>query len=147
MAHCRRSILSWLLALGCAAASAAPADQMRHLAKGVSTEPRASNDLLVFHTADDLVQALNQASGRDVASSVDFEREIVVGVMLSNRPTGCAGVDITSIAQDGIVSVVHYRERKARKGETCHGTLYSPFDFVVVAKTNAPWRFMQDPEP
>ena len=128
MAHFRRSILPWLLAAGCAAASAAPGDQMRHLAKGMTSESTNGNQFMVIHTAADFGDALGQTLSRatstgsgNILSSVDFDAELVIGVMLSNRPTGCTGVDITSIAQDGIVSVVHYRERKPRKGETCHG--------------------------
>jgi hypothetical protein len=154
MAHARRSILPWLLAAGCAAATAAPADQLRHLAKGMTSGSTHGNEFMVFHTATDFGEALSQTLSRtsskgsgNILASVDFDSEIVIGVMLSNRPTGCAGVDITSIAQDGIVSVVHYRERKPRKGEGCQGTLYSPFDFVAIAKSNAPVRFTQDVEP
>ena len=154
MAHARRSILPWLLAAGCAAASAAPADQLRHLAKGMTSDSTHGNEFMVFHTASEFGETLNQTLGRasskgsgDILASVDFDKEIVIGVMLSNRPTGCSGVDITSVRQDGIVSVVHYRERKARKGEACQGTLYSPFDFVAIAKSSAPVRFIEDVEP
>lgn len=150
-----RVILPWLLAAACAAAAAAPtATSLRHVAKGMTSDPTGGNAFLVIHTADDLATALNPTASRavargagDVLASVDFDKEIVVGVMLSTRPTGCAGVDITSVTQDGIVSVVHYRARKPRKGEACQGRPYSPFDFVAIARTNAPFRFTEDTGP
>jgi hypothetical protein len=149
-----RVILAWLLAAACAAAAAAPTASLRHVAKGMTSEATGGNAFLVIHTADDLATALNQTASRaaprgagDVLASVDFDKEIVVGVMLSSRPTGCAGVDITAVTQDGIVSVVHYRAHKPRKDEACQGTPYSPFDFVAIARTNAPFRFTEDTGP
>ncbi|MFL6627806.1 MAG: hypothetical protein ACJ8IK_08125 [Burkholderiaceae bacterium] len=149
-----RVILPWLLAAACGAASAAPTASLRHVAKGMTSEATSGNAFLVIHTADDLATALNPtaslAAARragDVLASVDFDKEIVVGVMLSTRPTGCTGVDITSVTQDGIVSVVHYRARKPRKGEACQGRPYSPFDFVAIERTNAPFRFTEDTGP
>lgn len=148
-----RVILPWLLAAACVAASAAPTS-LRHVAKGMTSEATGGNAFLVIHTAADLATALNPTASRtagrgagEVLASVDFDKEIVVGVMLSTRPTGCAGVDITDVTQDGIVSVVHYRARKPRKGEPCQGRPYSPFDFVAIARTNAPFRFAEDTGP
>jgi len=154
MASVPRATLPWLLAAACAVASAGPQEPLRHVARGSTSDAAAGNAFLVIHTADDLATALNRHASRaapsdttGVRDTVDFDKEIVLGVMLSRRPTGCAGVDITSIAHDGIVSVVHYRERRLRKGEACQGRLLSPFDFVAVARSNAPFRFMQDAEP
>jgi hypothetical protein len=149
-----RVILPWLLAAACVAASAAPETPLRHVAKGMTSEATGGNAFLVIHTADDLATALNQTANRaaprgagDVLASVDFDKEIIVGVMLSNRPTGCAGVDITSVTQDGIVSVVHWRAHRPRQGEDCQGRPYSPFDFVAIARSNAPFRFTEDTGP
>jgi hypothetical protein len=148
MAPIRRALVSWLL-LAAATASAAAEPPLRHVAKGATSEASPSNSFLVIRNADDLAAALNQTANRAAGQSpgdvqVDFDKEMIVAVMLSNRPQGCAGVDIASIAQDGIVSVVHYREPKPRKGETCHGTSWSPFDLVAVPKSNAPFRFTLD---
>ncbi|HEY9022906.1 MAG TPA: hypothetical protein VIP05_01310 [Burkholderiaceae bacterium] len=154
MTLARRVMLSLLLVAGSAAA-AEPATSLRHVAKGVTSESAASNAFMVLRNADDLAAALKQIGSRaaaaggsgDVGAGVDFDREIVLAVVLSNRPTGCAGVDITAIAQDGIVSVVHYRERQPAKGQACDETLYSPFDFVATPKSNAPFRFTRDDPP
>lgn len=146
MAPIRRALVSCLL-LAAAAASAASEPPLRHVAKGATSEASPSNSFLVIRNADDLAAALNQTANRAQSAGdvrVDFDKEMIVAVMLSNRPQGCAGVDITSIAQDGIVSVVHYRESTPRQGETCHGTHWSPFDLVAVPKSNAPFRFSQD---
>lgn len=149
-----RVILPWLLAAACVAAEAGPTTSLRHVARGMTSESTGGNAFLVIHTAEDLATALNPKASRvaargggDVPASVDFDKEIVVGVMLSTRPTGCAGVDIIDVTQDGIVSVVHYRARKPRKGEACQGRPYAPFDFVAIARTNAPFRFTEDTGP
>jgi hypothetical protein len=149
----RRVILVLLLVAGFGAA-AAPALPMRHVAKGLISDPATGNAFLVLHTPDDLANALNQTSSRphadsmaDALRAIDFDAEIVIGVMLSNRRDGCAGVDITDITQDGIVSVVHYRQHRPARRGACQDTLYAPFDFVAVAKTNAPFRFTDDTAP
>src|SRR4051812_20867610 len=108
MAPAPRAILPWLLAATCSATSAAPQEPLRHVARGSTSDAAAGNAFLVIHTADDLATALSPSASRSaprdttgVAESVDFDKEIVLGVMLSRRPTGCVGVDITSIAHDG----------------------------------------------
>jgi hypothetical protein len=149
-----RPILPWLLLAAAAAASAAPDVQMRHLAKGMTTEKTSGNAFMVIHTAEEFARALNQKmnlageqSSPDGRPSVDFDTETAIGVLLSNRPTACTGVEITSVTKDGIVSVVHYRERRRKPHETCAVTVTSPFDFVAIPKTGAPFQFEADGEP
>jgi len=155
MAHARRAILPWLAAACAAVAASAPAQDvlMRHLAKGMTTEQTDGNAFLVIRNADDFARALNQrmnvegAAAADGRGMVDFDTEIAIGVLLSNRPSACAEVDITSISKDGIVSVVHYRERLRKSREACAATIASPFDFVAIPKSSSPIRFQADGEP
>ena len=156
MGHARRAILPWLAA-ACVAippAAAAQAMQMRHLAKGMTTGQTSGNAFMVIRNADEFARTLArqmnvegaQASA-DGRGAIDFDAEMAVGVLLSNRPTACAGVDITSISKDGIVAVVHYRERLPKPHEACASTVTSPFDFVAIPKSDAPIRFQADGEP
>jgi hypothetical protein len=157
MNKARRSILPWLLlaaATAATAASASPQVQMRRLARGMTTEATDGNAFMVIHTSDDLARALAQKTNlssvdgsADGRPKIDFDSETAVGVMLSNRPTGCTGVEITSVTLDGIVSVVHYRERKRKPHESCAASVTSPFDFVAIPKTSAPIRFEADVAP
>jgi hypothetical protein len=157
MAHSRRAFPAWLVAVACIAAPAVAAAQdvqMRHLAKGMTTEKTAGNEFMVVRTGDDFARALNRKmnleggpESTDGRGSIDFDTEMAVGVLLSNRPTACAGVDITSITKDGIVSVVHYRERQRKPHETCAAVTTSPFDFVAIRKSDAPIRFQADGAP
>jgi hypothetical protein len=157
MAHPRRAFHAWLAAAACAAGPAVAAAQdvpMRHLAKGMTTERTAGNEFMVARTDEDLARALNRRmnveggpESTDGRGSIDFRTEMAVGVLLSNRPTACAGVDITSVTKDGIVSVVHYRERQRKPHETCAAVNTSPFDFVAIRKSDAPIRFQDDGAP
>jgi hypothetical protein len=156
MARARRTILPWLAAAGAVVAASVPAQDvhMRHLAKGMTTETTSANAFMVIRTADDFARALNQRmnveghqAAADARGTIDFDTEMAVGVLLSNRPTACAGVDITSISKDGIVSVVHYRERRRKPHEACVATVTSPFDFVAIPKSGSPIRFQADGEP
>ncbi|MBW8758810.1 MAG: hypothetical protein JF586_14455 [Burkholderiales bacterium] len=156
MVPARRAILPWLAAACAAVAAAAPAQevQMRHLAKGMTTVKTRGNAFMVIRNADEFARALNQRmdvagepASADGGRAIDFDTEMALGVLLSNRPTACAGVDITSISKDGIVSVVHYRERVRKPHEACAATVTSPFDFVAIPKSGAPVRFQADGEP
>jgi hypothetical protein len=155
MAYARRAILPWLAAACAAVAASAPAQDvhMRHLAKGMTTEETSGNSFMVIRNADDFARALNQrmnvggAAAADGRGMIDFDSEIAVGVLLSNRPSACAEVDITSISKDGIVSVVHYRERRRKQQEPCAATVASPFDFVAIPKSASPIRFQDDDAP
>jgi len=156
MAHARRAILPWLAAACAAIASAAPAQdvRMRHLAKGMTTGMTPGNAFMVIRNADEFARALNQRTNvedgpapADGRGTIDFDTEMAVGVLLSNRPTACAGVDITSISKDGIVAVVHYRERLPKPHEACASTVTSPFDFVAIPKSDAPVRFQAEGGP
>ena len=149
-----RPILPWLLLAAATAAPAASDVQMHHLTKNMTTEETSGNAFMVIHTAEEFARALNrktnlagERASPDGQPSVDFDTETAVGVLLSNRPTACAGVEITSITKDGTVSVVHYRERRRKPHETCAATVTSPFDFVAIPKTGAPIRFEADGEP
>ena len=155
MARARRTILPWLAAAATVVAASAPAQDvhMRHLAKGMTTGKTPANAFMVIRTADDFARALNQRmnveghQAADARGTIDFDTEMAVGVLLSNRPTACAGVDITSVSKDGIVSVVHYRERRRKPREACVATVTSPFDFVAIPKSGSPIRFQADGEP
>lgn len=154
MKQASRSILPWLLLVAATAASASSDVQMRHLARGMTTEETSGNAFMVIRNAEDFTRALNQKTNvggldgsADGRPKVDFDTEIAVGVLLSNRPTGCTGVEITSVAKDGIVSVVHYLERRRKPHEACAAGVTSPFDFVAIPKTSAPIRFEADSEP
>ena len=153
MVFTSRALLALLAAAACAAATAQDM-QMRHLAKGMTTEATTGDAFMVVRTEDDLTRALNHRMNLEPGQAItggrpgiDFDTEMAVGVLLSNRPTSCTGVDITSISKDGIVSVVHYRERKRQPRETCTVAATSPFDFVAIPKSSAPVRFQADDQP
>jgi hypothetical protein len=148
-----RPFLAWLLLAAATTACAAPDVRMRHLAKGMTTEKTSGNAFMVIHTAEEFARALDkmnlvgEQASPDGRAIIDFDTETAVGVLLSNRPTACTGVDITSISRDGIVSVVHYRERLRDPHGACAATVTSPFDFVAIPKTGAPIRFQADGDP
>jgi hypothetical protein len=154
MHNTRSSLLLMLfLAGGCATSQSAPIP-MHELTKDKTTELTNGNEFLVIQSSAEFAKALTRKLSHvsaqkpeDVLKAVDFKTETVVGVMLSNRGSSCTGVDITSITQDGNGSVVHYREHEPAPGDVCLDTVYSPFHFVAIAKTNAPVKFEKDKMP
>jgi hypothetical protein len=75
------------------------------------------------------------------APSVDFSREMVVGVFMGTRPTAGYGVEITGAREENGALVVQYRETRPAAGAITAQVLTSPFHLVAVPKRDGDVRF------
>jgi VWFA-related protein len=66
--------------------------------------------------------------------TVDFSREMVVGVFLGTRPTGGHSVEIVGTREDQNALVVQYREHRPERGAITTQIVTSPYHMVVVAQ-------------
>ena len=64
--------------------------------------------------------------------SVDFTREIVVGVFLGSRPTAGYGLEIVSTAETGGTLVVRYKQSTPPRGTMTAQVLTSPYHIVTL---------------
>ena len=64
--------------------------------------------------------------------SVDFSKEMVVGVFLGSRPTAGYVLEIVSATQSDGTLVVRYRESAPSKGTMTAQVLTSPYHIVAV---------------
>jgi hypothetical protein len=80
------------------------------------------------------------APGRP-APSVDFAREMVVGVFMGTRPTAGFGVEIVGYRDSADGIVVQYRERAPARGAITAQVIVSPYHLVVVPRRSGPVSF------
>ena len=98
-------------------------------------------ETVVARTAADW-QALWQrhAQGRP-APSVDFARNMVVGVFLGSRPSGGYQVEITGVRTDGKTLVVQWAERRPGPGQMAAQVMTAPAHIVTVPRQDGEVRF------
>ncbi len=75
------------------------------------------------------------------APRVDFDKEMVLGVFMGNRPTGGYSVTIGSVAERDGSLVVTYSETSPRPGAMTAQVLTFPYHIVAVAKRGGDVRF------
>jgi hypothetical protein len=75
------------------------------------------------------------------APRVDFDKEMVLGVFMGNRPTGGYSVAITSVVERDGSLVVTYSETSPRPGAMTAQVLTFPYHLVAVAKRGGDVRF------
>jgi VWFA-related protein len=80
------------------------------------------------------------AAGRPVPS-VDFSREMVVGVFLGSRPSGGFSVQITGVSRAGDQLVVTWSERSPAAGQLAAQVMTAPSHLVTVPRHDGQVRF------
>jgi hypothetical protein len=70
--------------------------------------------------------------------AVDFSRQMVIGVFLGSRPSGCYGTEIASIVpREGRLEVLHL-DAEPGPGVMCTMAITTPAHLVVVDRSSAP---------
>jgi hypothetical protein len=82
------------------------------------------------------------AAGRPVPS-VDFSRDMVVGVFLGSRPTSGFGVQITAVDRVADALVVKWAEQSPGPDQMAAQVMTAPSHIVTVARHTGPVRFEQ----
>lgn len=80
------------------------------------------------------------AAGRPVPS-VDFSRDMVLGVFLGSRPSGGFSVQITSAEREGDVLVVKWAEQTPAPGQMAAQVMTAPSHLVTVPRHTGQVRF------
>ncbi|MCE4558067.1 hypothetical protein [Pelomonas cellulosilytica] len=85
-----------------------------------------------------------QAAFLGAVPTVDFEKSMVVGVVLPTHSSGCARVTIEQVVVSNGQVLVKYLDHKAKRGEICTSSFATPFHFVKVEKVSLPVVFDND---
>ena len=102
---------------------------------------RDKTDLVVARTQDEWLAAwrlpytdqhgaISGVPGQ--APTVDFTRNMVVGVVRPSASNSCTSVTITGVVQQKSQLEVAYQLHRPSSGEACLDAFFAPYDFVVV---------------
>lgn len=75
--------------------------------------------------------------------SVDFGRQMILGVTRGTGPNGCHGLTIVRVIEEFAVIRVEYRRAVPPPATLCTQALVALTDFVVVARSGKPVTFQQ----
>jgi PrcB C-terminal len=130
-----RALFAMLIA-GLLQASSIP---LRTLDRGAESQLDDARQVAV-RSAAEWTTLWQRHAGERERPSVDFAREMVVGVFLGSRPTAGFSIEIVRAREDGQTLVVEYRETRARSDAVTAQVLTSPYH-IVAAPTHRDVRF------
>ena len=113
---------------------------MKTLDVGVESQIQEPHQLTA-RTAEEWAKLWREHAGERARPSVNFAREMVVGVFLGSRPTAGFGVQIVSARVDRGTLVVQYRETRPPGGSLTAQVLTSPYQLVTLPKRAGDIRF------
>jgi hypothetical protein len=96
---------------------------------------------LTARSAEEWATLWRQHSWDRERPSVDFARDMVVGVFLGSRPTAGFGIQIVSAREDRGALIVQYRETRPPSGSLTAQVLTSPYQLVALPKRAGDVRF------
>jgi hypothetical protein len=96
---------------------------------------------LTARSGEEWAKLWREHAGERARPSVDFARDMVVGVFLGSRPTAGFGVQIVSAREDRGALVVQYRETRPPGGSISAQVLTSPYQLVTLPKRAGEIRF------
>jgi hypothetical protein len=76
--------------------------------------------------------------------SVDFQRSMIVGIILPTSSDGCTGVTIHRAILSNEQVTVKYRERKPQSGDICTQSFATAYHFVKVSRSPLPVVFAEE---
>ena len=113
---------------------------MKTIEKGMDSQIDRSQQRTA-RSAEEWATLWNQHAGERPRPSVDFVREMVVGVFLGSRPTGGFSIEVVGAREEGGALVVQYRETRPPPGSVAAQILTSPYHLVTLPARAGDVRF------
>ena len=118
----------------------APGSPMKTLEAGMESQIEEPHQLTA-RSAEEWAKMWRDHAGERARPTVDFARDMVVGVFLGGRPTAGFGVQIVGTREDRGGLVVQYRETRPPAGAITAQILTSPHQLVTLPKRAGDIRF------
>lgn len=145
-------LVPWLLA-GCSTGASSPQTatvaastlELTTLARGIHTPIRGER-AFVLRDADEWDELWREHASAQLPTAavptVDFEKQMVIGVVLGTCPTGGYGVEIRRVERtnSGLRAAVHRTTPPEGSARTM--VLSKPFHFVALERSSAPVDFV-----
>ena len=123
----------------------APAPNVRTIGKGPMSGIETARQVAI-RTADEWTLVWRQHTARVFLGeqpTVDFSREMVLGVFLGMRTTGGYSVEIVRTVKVNDLLRVEYVENAPRRGDVTAQVLTAPFHLVALPKHDGPIQFVK----
>jgi hypothetical protein len=128
--------IAGLVVVALAAAMDGQGAPPRVLDRGDRSQVMSAREVVVRTTAEwDALWRSHQPARQP--ATVDFSKEMVVGVFLGSKPTPGYGVTIVSAAEEGNVLRVRYRETSPPSDAILAQVITFPYQIVAIPKSSA----------
>lgn len=140
-----RSVLSTVVLASALLSAQTPPPPFTDVAKGNASNQQELRQVTV-RTADDWTALWKDHAPTAKMPSVDFAKNMVVGVFLGTKPSAGHQVEIVGVRTQGNDLIVEYVQRQPGRGTMAAQILTEPYHLVAVAKHPGPVRFLHVPE-
>ena len=123
---------------------AAQTPSFTNVAKGDSSGQQLAKQVTV-RTAAEWKALWKEHAPTDKMPTVDFARDMVVGIFLGTKPSAGHEVEIVGVRPDGKDLVVEYVQKQPAPGTMAAQILTEPFHLVAVPKHAGTVRFIHVP--
>ena len=104
---------------------------MKAIEKGMDSQIDKAQQVAA-RSAEEWAKLWNLHAGERPRPSVDFAREMVVGVFLGSRPTGGFSIEVVGAREEAGALVVQYRETRPPPRSVAAQILTSPYHIVTL---------------
>ncbi len=137
----QRSLLAALFAVLLAAAIGAQ-DAFVTIARGDASGRQLAAEIVV-RTAAEWKTLWKEHAPTEKLPSIDFSKQMVVGVFLGSKPSTGYRVDIVDVRPQGKDLIVEVARREPGRGTMAAQILTEPFHLVSVSRHDGPVRFVE----
>ena len=126
-------------------AMSAQTPSFTNVAKGDVSGQQETRQVTV-RTAAEWQTLWNSHSPTEKIPSVDFAKQMVVGIFLGSKPSTGHEVEIVGVRTERKDLVVEYVQKQPGRGTMAAQILTEPFHLVAVARHSGPVRFLHVPD-
>jgi hypothetical protein len=142
---CATKVAPYALIMTAMLSAQTPPPSFTEVAKGNASNQQDGRQVTV-RTAAEWTALWKEHAPTAKMPSVDFAKNMVVGIFLGTKPSDGHQVEIVGVRTQDKDLIVEYVQRQPGRGTMAAQILTEPFHLVAVAKHPGPVRFLHVPE-
>lgn len=142
---CATKVAPYLMVFTVMLSAQTPPPSFTEVAKGDASNQQETRQVTV-RTAAEWTALWKDHAPTAKMPSVDFTRNMVVGIFLGTKPSTGHQVEIVGVRTQEKELIVEYVQRTPGRGTMAAQILTEPYHLVAVAKHPGPVRFLHVPE-
>jgi len=144
LARCAAEVAPYMFLIAIASAQATPPG-FTSIAKGDASGQQTAKQVTV-RTAAEWMALWKDHAPTEKMPSVDFAKNMVVGIFLGTKPSAGNEVEIVGVRMQEKDLIVEYVQKQPGRGTMAAQILTEPYHLVAVAKHPGPVRFLHVPD-